>query len=66
MTIRYLVAGVLNRVNVFSNVSSGAPEKNVNDVTDHIENQGDCLAEPFEAQTVKTYHPSFDRLRLTG
>ena len=43
---------LLHNLPVIANVSSGAPKKNVNDVTNHIENQDDCHAEPVEAQTV--------------
>jgi hypothetical protein len=49
---KHCTYSILNRVNVISNVSSGSPEKNGNDVTNHIENQDDCLAELVEAQTV--------------
>lgn len=52
MIVRYLVIEVSKQVNVLSNVSSGTPEKNGDDVANHIENQDDCLPEPVEAQTV--------------
>ena len=47
MTISYLAIRfhLLQNHCVISNVSSGAPEKNGNDVTVHLKHQPDCLAE---------------------